>query len=230
MDIEVFDLGLIDFKEALRFQKQIFETVKMRNLSNALIVCRHQPVITLGRNADEKNVLTTVQELTLRRIQICLAERGGDVTYHGPGQLIAYPVFNLHYFKKDISLFLRYLEKIIIDFLSDFGIKGSRISNLTGVWVNKRKIASIGIAIRNWIAFYGLSINIKTDDLHNFCLIRPCGLDVEMTSLETELNRNIDINVVKENLILKFRDTFQPIGQGVPSGDILSFNCEGVPS
>jgi len=135
-------------------------------------------------------------------------ERGGDVTYHGPGQLIVYPVFNLTYLKKDIHLFLRQLEGLAMDFLSDFGIKGLRYKGLTGVWIDKKKVASIGIAIRNWITFHGMSINIKKDDLDNFSLIEPCGMDIEMTSLETVLGKNIEIEQTKEIFTRKFKDTF----------------------
>jgi lipoate-protein ligase B len=205
MEMEVFDLGLIDYKNAWVFQKETFKAVKSRNPRHALILCRHYPVITLGRGVDRKNILADESTLVLKQIGLYEVERGGDVTYHGPGQLIAYPVFNLGYFKKDISLFLRYLEEAIIEFLYDFGIKGTRLAGLTGVWVDNQKIASIGIAIRNWITFHGLSVNIKEADLDNFSLIKPCGMDIKMTSLETLLGRNIEIDDVKENLISKFK-------------------------
>ena len=145
-------------------------------------------------------------ELKAKGVEIFQIERGGDVTYHGPGQLTAYPIFNLNYLKKDIHLFLRQLEKVVIDLLSDFGVMGLRQPGLTGVWVNKNKIVSIGIAIKNWITFHGLSINVKKDDLNGFRMIKPCGLDIEMTSLEIETGRDIGIETIKENLIAKFKD------------------------
>ena len=208
MQFKVFDLGLIDFQKAWQIQKEVFTGVKIGLLNSAIILCQHHPVITLGRLAKRDNILLSQRELSVKGIRSYEIERGGDVTYHGPGQLTAYPIFNLNYFKKDIHLFLRQLEKVVIDFLSDFGINGLRHNGLTGVWVGKQKIASIGIAIKNWIAFHGLSINIKKDDLDNFRLIRPCGLDIEMTSLETILDRNVEINELKENLINKFTDIF----------------------
>ena len=208
MEFKVFDLGLVDFKEAWQFQKEIFSDVKAGLIKSALILCQHYPVITLGRKAVKENVRVSEYELKNRGIQIYEIERGGDVTYHGPGQLVIYPIFNLNYLGRDIHIFLRRLEEVVIDLLSDFGIKASRFSGLTGVWVNKQKIASIGIAIRNWITFHGLSINIKKNDLDNFRLIKPCGMDIEMIALETILGRNIEIDNLKENLIYKFKDIF----------------------
>jgi len=208
MEFEVLDLGLLDFEKAWFFQKEVFKAVKHDYLKTALILCQHYPIITLGRSAKKENIRVSPEELKKRGIQIHEIERGGDVTYHGPGQLIAYPVFNLNYLKKDIHLFLRQLEETIICFLSDFQIRALRYPGLTGVWIDKKKIASIGIAIKNWVTFYGISINIKKEDLANFCLIKPCGMNLEMTSLETVLNKDIAIDAIKENLVNKFQDVF----------------------
>lgn len=208
MDFRVFNLGLVDFKKALQFQKKIFQEIKNNYFNSALILCRHYPVITMGRQGSAENIKVSSFELRNRGIHMYEIERGGDVTYHGPGQLTVYPIFNLAYLKKDIHLFLRQLEGLVIDFLSDFGIKGLRYKGLTGVWIDKNKVASIGIAIRNWITFHGMSINIKKDDLDNFSLIKPCGMDIEMTSLETALGKNIEIEQMKEIFTHKFKDTF----------------------
>ncbi len=208
MDFRVFNLGLVDFKKALQFQKEIFQEIKNNYFNSALILCRHYPVITMGRQGSAENIKVSSFELRNRGIHMYEIERGGDVTYHGPGQLTVYPIFNLAYLKKDIHLFLRQLEGLVIDFLSDFGIKGLRYKGLTGVWIDKNKVASIGIAIRNWITFHGMSINIKKDDLDNFSLIKPCGMDIEMTSLETALGKNIEIEQMKEIFTHKFKDTF----------------------
>lgn len=203
MEFEVFDLGLVDFEKAWQFQKEVFNDVKAGLMQSALILCRHYPVITLGRLGKKENIIVPEFELKKRGIQIFEIERAGDVTYHGPGQIIAYPIFNLNCLKKDIHFYLRYLEDIAIDLLSDFAILGLRYPGLTGVWVGKQKIASIGIAIRNWITFHGLSINIKKNDLDNFRLIRPCGMDIEMTSLETQLGRDVEINLGTDTLLAK---------------------------
>ena len=208
MDFRVFNLGVVDFKKALQFQKEIFQEIKNNYFNSALVLCQHYPVITMGRQGSAENIKVSSFELRNRGIHMYEIERGGDVTYHGPGQLTVYPIFNLNYLKKDIRLFLRQLEGLIIDLLSDFGIKGLRHKGLTGVWIDKKKVASIGIAIRNWITFHGLSINIKKDDLDNFSLIKPCGMDIEMTSLETILGRNIEIRQIKEIFTHKFKNTF----------------------
>ncbi len=208
MEFRIFNFGLVDFKKAWQFQKEIFREIKNNYFNGALILCQHYPVITVGRQGRQENIKVPLPELKNRGILMYEIERGGDVTYHGPGQLIAYPVFNLNYFKKDIHLFLRQLEELVIDLLSDFGINGLRYKGLTGVWIDKQKIASIGIAIRNWITFHGLSINVKKDDLDNFRLIKPCGMDIEMTSLETVSGKDIEIGHLKEVFIHKFQDTF----------------------
>lgn len=208
MEYKIFDLGLTDFQDSRAFQKKVLRMVENNDLKKALMICRHNPVITLGRSARINNIRVPLQDLKNRGIQLCRVERGGDITYHGPGQLTAYPVVNLKYFKKDIHFFLRKLEEMIIAFLSDFGIKGQRQQGLTGVWIGRQKIASIGIAIKKWITFHGLSINIEKSDLINFSLIRPCGMDIEMTSLETVLGRKVGFAKVKDALAARFRDTF----------------------
>ncbi len=207
MQFEVIDLGLTDFKTACDFQKETFLAVKNRGAASALILCQHYPVITLGRRANKNNILTDERELGLKGICICQAERGGDITYHGPGQLTAYPIFDLSTLKKDINYFLRFLEKTVIKMLSDFGVKADNYPGLTGVWVGKQKIASIGIAVRNWITFHGLSINIKENDLENFNLIKPCGMNIRMTSLESTLRKAVGIEEAKDKLINSLRDT-----------------------
>lgn len=245
MEFKIFDLGSIDFQKAWDFQKEIFQKVKNNHFLAALILCQHYPVITVGRLGKKENIETSLNELKNRSIHIYEIERGGDVTYHGPGQLIAYPIFNLNYLRKDIHLFLRKLEEVVIDFLSDFGIKGLRHSGLTGVWIDpvrnleshkelnisngvdksrpfstnaydsnregrdKQKIASIGIAIKNWITFHGVSVNIKKEDLVNFQLIKPCGMDIEMTSLESVLRRDVEIDDIKDRFIHNFKDNYK---------------------
>jgi lipoate-protein ligase B len=211
MDIEIFDLGLIDYLEAWKLQKDIFEKVNHHQLEAGLILCNHYPVITLGRQADKRNILISVDELYKKKIPVYEIERGGDVTYHGPGQLTVYPIFNLDYLKKDVHWFLRKLEEVIIDFLADFGINSQRQPGRTGVWIGNKKIASIGIAIKKWITLHGLSINIKKTDLLNFSLIKPCGMDIEMTSLENILAKEFEFDKLKTNLISRFRDVFNPL-------------------
>lgn len=208
MRFEFFDLGLVDFNSALQRQKEVFGKVKNGDLEGALIFCRHHPVITCGRQADKNNILKTIAELTAKGIESREIERGGSVTYHGPGQIIAYPVFNLNYLKKDIHFFLRRLEDVVLGLLTDYGVSGRRKDGYTGVWIGEKKISSIGIAIKNWITFHGVSINIKKDDLTNYRIIKPCGLDIEMTSLESILAAEVNIEKAKENLLENFSRIF----------------------
>jgi len=211
MDLKVFDLGLIDFGAAWQFQKDTLAMVRDTHACGSLIICRHYPAITLGRMAHPDNILMPALELAERRIPVYEIERGGDVTYHGPGQLTVYPVLNLNYFIKDIRIFLRQLEAAAIDLLSDFGIAAVRYPGLTGVWAGKEKIASIGIAVKDWITYHGLSINIKKDDLANFSLIRPCGMDIRMTSLESVLGGAIEVDNLKAAWIRCFKERFGSI-------------------
>jgi len=208
MEFKVFDLGLTDFKSAAGLQRELALKVENQQLESALILCQHYPVITLGRQANRGNILVSQEDLREKGIAVYAIERGGDVTYHGLGQIVAYPIFNLALFKKDIHLFLRTLEEVVIGLLSEFGVKGIRRPPLTGVWINKQKISSIGIAIKNWVSFHGLSINIKKTDLPYFNFIRPCGMDIEMTTLESLLNREIDLNSLKQSLIGNFKILF----------------------
>ncbi len=209
MVFNVFDLGSVDFYKAWQFQQEVLAQVRNGHIPGALIICSHYPVITLGRLAKRSNILISYSELDKRKIAVYETERGGDVTYHGPGQITAYPIFDLNYFGKDIRLFLSRLEAVAMDLLSDFGISGSRCPGSTGVWIEKNKIASIGIAIKNWITYHGLSISVKADDRANFDLIRPCGMDIKMTDLESVLGRYLEIEELKPRVIDKFRERFK---------------------
>ncbi len=197
MEAKLFDLGLIDFKSALEFQKKVWLEVKSGLFDSAMILCQHYPVITLGRSARKENIRALDSQIKDKGIAIYEAERGGDVTYHGPGQLVVYPIVNLACFKKDIHLFLRNLEDLAIRLLNNFGLEGEKRKGFTGVWINDKKIVSVGVAVKNWITYHGLAINIKRNDLDNFSLIRPCGLDISMTSLESLLDRKVPIELVK---------------------------------
>ena len=208
MELRVFDLGLIDFPSAWNLQKNVFSQVKEKQLCSALILCQHKPVITLGRRSKKGNILIGQNELEKLGIKTFEIERGGDITYHGPGQLCAYPIVNLNCFKKDIHWFLRSLESLCLKVLSEFDIQGQIRPGLTGVWIKEKKIASIGIAIRNWITFHGLSLNIKRDDLENFSLIRPCDLDIIMTSMESVLRKKVKTNKVREVFLRTFKGYF----------------------
>jgi len=208
MQFEVLDLGLIDYKEALSFQEPLAKDVAAGIRQSTLILCEHNPVITLGRQARKENILKAEAELTAAGIKIVNTNRGGDVTLHLPGQLIVYPVFDLRRLGRDIRMFLRNLEEVVILLLEYYGIRAHRQNGLTGAWVSGRKIASIGIAISHWVTNHGLSLNVSCD-LNLFSLIKPCGLDIMMTSIAElkELN-SLKMGEVKEKVIEKFQQVF----------------------
>ncbi len=208
MRFRVTDLGLIDFEKAWNIQKEAHLWVRDNALAGWLFFCQHHPVITLGRLARQDNILIAEGQLKEKSLACYRIERGGDVTYHGPGQLTAYPVFNLNHFKKDIHWFLRQLEEVAISLLADFNIIATKKTGITGVWVEDKKIASIGIAVKNWITYHGMSIVIKRTDLGNFNLIRPCGMNIGITSLESILNQDIEMSEVKEKLRVQFNRVF----------------------
>lgn len=209
MNLKIIDLGLADYFRAWSLQKDILAKVINNDLNAALIFCRHPPVITSGRKVSGVSFKAASREIFAKGIRLCNIERGGDVTYHGPGQLTVYPIINLCYFKKDIHWFLRKLESLVISALGDFNLRCHRREGLTGVWVQNKKIASIGIAIRHWVTYHGLSINIKRGDLANFNLIRPCGMDIEVTSLEDILGKDVNMEEVKLRLLNRFNEFFR---------------------
>lgn len=202
----VLDLGLIDYEASLSLQQELLRDISRGTRQSALILCEHKPVITLGRLADKRNILRPDEELKTLGIAIKNVTRGGDVSLHMPGQLIAYPVFDLRLLDRDIHSFLRKLERAVILLLQGFGIEAQARSGLTGVWVNNKKIASIGIAVSRWITYHGLSLNVDCN-LDLFSLIRPCGQDIMMTSMAREKGR-LDSNEIKSCIADKFCEVF----------------------
>ena len=193
--IRMFDIGLVDYTAALEFQRYIHARVCAGQDDSTLILCRHFPVITLGRSTRPgwlRKKETAGKWLLGSRIRVVESDRGGDVTYHGPGQQIIYPIFDLKRFGKDLHAFLRGLEEAVIGVLGGLGIEGQVREGLTGVWHQDRKISSIGIGVKHWVSYHGIAINILKDDLTNFSFINPCGMDIEMTSAESVLGSRPD--------------------------------------
>ena len=219
-ETKFIDLGLIDYKEAWDYQTNLFNAtleIKAGNRSlspdqqlathNYLIFCEHPHVFTLGKSGDEKNLLVKEENLHTINASYYPINRGGDITYHGPGQLVVYPVIDLENFFTDIHKYMRLLEESVIQTLSEFSIRSGRISGLTGVWLgsenenNLRKICALGVKTSRWVALHGLAFNVNSN-LDYFKYIVPCGIeDKAVTSLEKELGRQQDMTHVK--LILK---------------------------
>ncbi|MBU2063871.1 MAG: lipoyl(octanoyl) transferase LipB [Candidatus Omnitrophica bacterium] len=207
MNCEIYDLGLIGYRDALHIQRQLHRYKCFCQICDFLLVLEHPAVITLGRNADLNNVLVDDEFLEKHNVEIIESDRGGDVTFHLPGQLIAYPVFDLKR-SKNIKLFLRGLEEVIIKFLSSFRINAQRVQGMRGVWAENKKIGSIGIGISKWVSYHGLSINVNCD-LEFLSWIKPCGLEaVDFTSLSRILGKDLSCSEVKGVLLDAFSTVF----------------------
>ena len=202
--IEILDLGMQAYKESWIFQKELLNKRSNNEINDTLIFVEHEPVYTLGKNADENHILQNHPE----NVQKFHIERGGDVTFHGPGQLVGYPILDLRNYKKSISWYMRSLEEVIIDTLLEFNIKAVRKDRLTGVWYKDEKIAALGVRVSKWITMHGFSLNINPD-LNYYKSIIPCGIfEYGVTSMSKILDKNIDLELVKGVLKVKFLDQF----------------------
>lgn len=209
INCRIIDLGKTSYKDAYDFQRRIVDEVRFKLSSQHLILCEHFPVITLGRSGKTENLLVDNQTLKKEGIDFFKIDRGGDITAHEPGQLTIYPIFNLKARKEpDIHLYLNNLENVILDTLFDFGLKPKTIKHKRGIWIKNKKIASIGIGVSHWITYHGLSINVN-NNLRTFSFIRPCGMDIEVTSVAKELGKPVNLNDFKQMIIAKFEEIFK---------------------
>ena len=223
--MEVRIEGLTGFSEGLSLQKRALERVESSEVDGVLIVLEHRPVFTTGRSGGMENLLIDGDELTRLGIELHRADRGGNITYHGPGQLVAYPVFNLEKWRKDLPWYVSSLEEVVIQVLSDYGIEAVRKPKYRGVWVGERKIAAVGIAVKRWITTHGLSFNIEVDKSH-FELINPCGLKgLAISSLNTfvsPVNFSEVVDKMEEKFSLVFDTKFIKVPRGWLDGDIYA--------
>ena len=202
------DLGLIDYKEAWDLQKSIHQLRVENKIDDVLFLLEHPHTYTLGKIADKNNLVGDEKYLSDNKISVYDIDRGGDITYHGPGQIVGYPIINLTNWKQDTHKYLRALEEVIISTCADYGLSGSRVDKYTGVWLDSRKICAIGIKVSRWITMHGFAFNVNTD-LNLFNGIIPFGIsDKEVTSLKKELKKEILLNEVKEKIIYHFGDLF----------------------
>ncbi len=214
--MDVRRLGRIGYEEALELQKQLVEERKKGLISDQLLLLEHPPVITLGvktRN-DLSHVLHTPEALADMGIGLFETGRGGDVTYHGPGQLVGYPIFDLRPDRCDVHRYVRDLEEALIQAVARFGVSATRIPGLTGIWVGDEKLAAIGVRISHWVTSHGFALNVNVD-LSQFNLIVPCGItDKEVTSLERLLGRRVSMDEVENSVVSAFGTIFaktQPV-------------------
>ena len=201
--------GLTDYGEALELQRELARARIRGDLADdVLILLEHPRVITLGRGARAVNVTAPRELLAEQGIQVVNVERGGDVTYHGPGQLVGYPIIDLTRHKQDLHWYLRRLEDVVIGTLAAYGIAGARLPGFTGVWVGERKIASIGVHVTRWVTFHGVALNVSTN-LADFDLIGPCGIEaVQMTSITEETGSIVSLADVAQQVAHSFAGVF----------------------
>jgi len=206
--LDVLDLGLRDYEEVWDLQKKLVYRRILNQIADTLILVEHPPVITLGRQGKEEDILVPRNYLSQRKISLFKIERGGKATFHGPGQLVAYPIINLVSDEKDIHKYLRNLEEVVIRLLKRVGAEGNRKREYTGVWVKDKKIANIGIAVKRWVTYHGVALNVDVD-LSYFSLIFPCGMDSrKVTSLKEVLLRSVGVDEVKEIFVSCFYEIF----------------------
>jgi lipoyl(octanoyl) transferase len=202
-------LGLVNYSDGLRLQERAVERLKSSEGAEQLFLLEHPHVFTLGRGADGSNILADKQKLESHSIEVHETGRGGDVTYHGPGQIVGYPIINLRPDRMDVHRYVRDLEETLIKTIADFGVESGRIPGLTGVWAGDEKIAAIGVRIARWITSHGFALNVATD-LKYFQMIVPCGIaDKGVTSLSRLLGRQINIREVASSFARRFAEVFE---------------------
>ena len=204
---EFRDLGRVGYMEAFDIQRQLVEQRKQGLISDQLLIIEHPHVITLGRNGRLDNLLASEDVLRRAGIEFHSTDRGGDITYHGPGQIVGYPIFDLREWKRDVVAYVRAIEQAIIDALGEFGIQAGRLDGCTGVWVSGKKVAAIGVHISRWVTSHGFALNHRTD-LSYFQYIVPCGLTKPVTSMR-ELGADASREQVVGALARNFAKQFQ---------------------
>tara|TARA_B100000315_G_scaffold200856_1_gene193169 strand:- start:897 stop:1532 length:636 start_codon:yes stop_codon:yes gene_type:complete len=206
MMLQVQDLGVSSYKNTWELQKKLQIKRIENKIEDTLLLVEHEPVYTFGKNADENHLLQNYPE----DVKLFHIERGGDITFHGPGQLVGYPIIDLHNYKMSISWYMRSLEEVIIRSLDRFGISADRKDGLTGVWVGDEKIAALGVRISRWVTMHGFALNVNTN-LSYYDSIIPCGIfNYGINSMENILREKQDMSEVKKVLVSVFPNIFQP--------------------
>ena len=202
--IKIIDLGFLDYQNSWNYQKELQKKVLIGDCSDSIIFVEHDSVYTFGKNSDKSNLLVSKDG----KIKIYETERGGEITYHGPGQIVCYPILNLKNFKQSVAWYMRALEEVIIETLKLFNIKASRKDGLTGVWVKDEKIGAQGVRMTRWVTMHGFALNVNTD-LRYFNDIIPCGIkDFGVTSIEKIIGKEQDLSLVKEHILISFAKVF----------------------
>lgn len=204
----VYRPGLTGYGDAYHLQKELHRRISDGEAADVLLLVEHPPTITVGKSGKLENILVSRAQLAREGISLLFVDRGGDVTYHGPGQLVTYPIIDLRKRDKDIHKYVHDLEEVIIRVLNDFGIRGRRDSDHAGVWIDNKEIAAIGLSVRKWVSMHGFALNVNTD-LEQFSLINPCGFsNRKATSISNLLSQDIPMEAVVERLLARFPEVF----------------------
>jgi lipoyl(octanoyl) transferase len=209
---QIIDLGTIEYAEAWALQKRIVAARKADAIEDVLLLCEHPHVITLGRNGKREHLLTSEHVLRQKGVELFETSRGGDITYHGPGQIVGYPILNLGAIRRDVVWYVRMLEEAMIRATAEFGITPNRIAGRTGIWVRgghtEEKLGAVGVHISRWVTSHGFAYNVSTD-LRFFDLIVPCGIaDCKATSLEKLLGRGVEESAVAPRIARHLGEVF----------------------
>lgn len=206
--LDVYDLGLVPFEEALELQKALHQERAQGLRGDLLLLLEHPHVLTIGTGGRAENILLDAENLKATGVPVYRINRGGDVTYHGPGQLVGYPILDLRLLGRDLHLYLRSLEEVFIRLLSELALEGRCVPGRTGVWVGEEKVLALGIGVRRWVSMHGFALNVEPD-LGYFELINPCGIrDAGVTSLKVLLGETPPMEELKEALLRHFGDVF----------------------
>lgn len=205
--LTVLDLGKSPYSSAWELQKNLHARRLQNEIGDTLILVEHFPVYTLGKNADARHLLASEKYLKSRGIELFKVDRGGDITYHGPGQLVGYPIFNLKDHRESVGWFVNTIEEVLIRTLNIFGIQAARLPHLTGVWVGENKIAAIGMRVSRWVTMHGFALNISTD-LSYYSGIIPCGIASKGVTRMLDLNPTVEWQAVQNEVIKQFVELF----------------------
>jgi lipoic acid synthetase len=193
-------LGRVEYGEVLALQRSLHGARVRGEIPDTVLTVEHDPVVTIGRSGSEEELLVSEEALRGEGISLFRVERGGRITYHGPGQLVLYPIVDLRAQGGDVKAYIRVLEEAIIDLLGECGVEAARREGFPGVWVGARKIASVGVAVKRWVTFHGLALNVRVDRRH-FGMIRPCGLEIEVVSLDDLVPESHALDLLGERLV-----------------------------
>lgn len=221
MNVAVTDIGRTRYADAWELQRKLFDLRHFGMIGDVLVFTEHEHVYTLGKGADQDHLLATEEELSRGGTEVFRIDRGGDVTYHGPGQVVGYPILDLSQYKTDLHWYLRCLEEMIILALEEFDIDAGREEGMTGVWVKGEKIAAIGVKVSRWVTMHGFALNVNTD-LERFGRIIPCGIFHKgVTSMTRILGKDVDLKDVHRSLANAFTAVFGRPVVPVPKTDLL---------